>query len=43
MDGGEIIIRGTLIEPQVMLGMWELQNRAHAMFNQREVAGTPTG
>jgi predicted amidohydrolase len=34
MNGAEIIIRATLIEPQVMLGMWELQNRAHAMFNQ---------
>ncbi|HEX4225967.1 MAG TPA: nitrilase-related carbon-nitrogen hydrolase [Pseudonocardiaceae bacterium] len=34
MNGAELIIRATLIEPQVGLGMWELQNRAHAMFNQ---------
>jgi predicted amidohydrolase len=34
MNGAEIIIRPTLIEPSVMAGMWELQNRAHAMFNQ---------
>jgi len=34
MNGAEIIIRATLIEPQVGNGMWELQNRAHAMFNQ---------
>lgn len=34
MNGAEIIIRATLIEPQVGIGMWELQNRAHAMFNQ---------
>jgi predicted amidohydrolase len=34
MNGAEIIIRATLIDPQVAQGMWELQNRAHAMFNQ---------
>jgi predicted amidohydrolase len=34
MNGAEILIRATLIEPQVGHGMWELQNRAHAMFNQ---------
>ena len=34
MNGAEIIIRPTLIEPAVMNGMWELQNRAHAVFNQ---------
>lgn len=34
MNGAEIIIRPTLIEPHIMTGMWELQNRAHAMFNQ---------
>jgi predicted amidohydrolase len=34
MNGAEIIVRATLIEPQVGQGMWELQNRAHAMFNQ---------
>jgi predicted amidohydrolase len=34
MNGAEIIIRATLIDPQVSNGMWEIQNRAHAMFNQ---------
>jgi predicted amidohydrolase len=34
MNGAEIIIRATLIDPQVSNGMWELQNRSHAMFNQ---------
>jgi predicted amidohydrolase len=34
MNGAEIIIRPTLSEPAIMSGMWELQNRAHAMFNQ---------
>jgi predicted amidohydrolase len=34
MNGAEILIRATLIEPQTSNGMWELQNRAHAMFNQ---------
>jgi predicted amidohydrolase len=34
MNGAELIIRATLIDPQVSNGMWELQNRAHAMFNQ---------
>lgn len=33
MNGAEIIIRATLIEPQTMNGMWEVQNRAHALFN----------
>lgn len=33
MNGAEIIVRPTLIEPNVMNGHWELQNRAHAMFN----------
>lgn len=33
MNGAEIIIRPTLIEPAVMNGMWEVQNRAHAIFN----------
>lgn len=33
MNGAELIIRPTLIEPAVMTGMWELQNRAHALFN----------
>jgi predicted amidohydrolase len=43
MNGAEIMIRATLIEPQVMLGMWELQNRAHAMFNQMIVVAPNLG
>jgi predicted amidohydrolase len=43
MNGAEIMIRATLIEPQVMLGMWELQNRAHAMFNQMIVISPNLG
>lgn len=43
MNGAEIIIRGTLIEPQVGAGMWELQNRAHAMFNQVYVVAPNLG
>lgn len=43
MNGAEIMIRSTLIEPQVMLGMWELQNRAHAMFNQMVVVAPNLG
>lgn len=43
MNGAEIMIRATLIEPQVMLGMWELQNRAHAMFNQMIVVSPNLG
>lgn len=33
MNGAEIIIRPTLIEPSVSNGMWEIQNKAHALFN----------
>lgn len=43
MNGAEIIIRPTLIEPSVMTGMWELQNRAHAMFNQAYVIAPNLG
>ena len=43
MNGAEIIIRPTLIEPAVMTGMWELQNRAHAMFNQAWVIAPNLG
>lgn len=43
MNGAEIIIRPTLIEPHVMTGMWELQNRAHAMFNQTWVVAPNLG
>ena len=43
MNGAEIIIRPTLIEPSVMAGMWELQNRAHAMFNQVYVVAPNLG
>src|SRR6478735_12534418 len=43
MNGAEIIIRPTLIEPAIMTGMWELQNRAHAMFNQVYVVAPNLG
>jgi predicted amidohydrolase len=43
MNGAEIMVRGTLIEPQVMLGMWEVQNRSHAMFNQMVVVAPNLG
>ena len=43
MNGAAIIIRPTLIEPAVMNGMWELQNRAHAMFNQVYVVAPNLG
>jgi hypothetical protein len=43
MNGAEIIIRPTLIEPAVMTGMWELQNRAHALFNQVYVVAPNLG
>ena len=43
INGAEIIIRPTLIEPAVMSGKWELQNRAHAMFNQVYVVAPNLG
>ncbi len=43
MNGAEIMVRATLIEPQVSLGMWEVQNRAHAMFNQMIVIAPNLG
>ncbi|SDS17088.1 nitrilase-related carbon-nitrogen hydrolase [Microlunatus soli] len=43
MNGAEIIIRPTLIEPAVMSGMWELQNRAHALFNSAYVVAPNLG
>lgn len=43
MNGAEIIIRPTLIEPAVMTGLWELQNRAHAVFNQVYVVAPNLG
>jgi beta-ureidopropionase len=43
MNGAEIVIRPTLIEPHVMNGMWELQNRAHAIFNQVYVVAPNLG
>ncbi|MCK8610062.1 nitrilase-related carbon-nitrogen hydrolase [Agromyces sp. C10] len=43
MNGAEIIIRPTLIEPAVQNGMWELQNRAHAMFNSAYVVAPNLG
>ncbi|MFZ7089398.1 nitrilase-related carbon-nitrogen hydrolase [Curtobacterium sp. RRHDQ10] len=43
MNGAEVIIRATLIEPQTMNGMWEIQNRAHAMFNNAIVVAPNLG
>ncbi|MFI7483419.1 nitrilase-related carbon-nitrogen hydrolase [Kocuria sp. M1R5S2] len=43
MNGAEIIIRPTLIEPAVMTGMWEIQNRAHALFNSAYVVAPNLG
>jgi predicted amidohydrolase len=43
MNGAELIIRPTLIEPAVMTGLWELQNRAHAAFNQAYVIAPNLG
>jgi len=43
MNGAEIIIRPTLIEPAVSNGMWEVQNRAHAMFNSVYVVAPNLG
>ncbi len=43
MNGAEIVIRPTLIEPAVMSGAWELQNRAHALFNQVYVVAPNLG
>jgi predicted amidohydrolase len=43
MNGAEILIRPTLIEPAVMNGMWELQNRAHAIFNGAYVVAPNLG
>lgn len=43
MNGAEIIIRPTLIEPAIQNGMWELQNRAHAMFNSAYVVAPNLG
>jgi predicted amidohydrolase len=43
MNGAEIVVRSTLIDPQVSNGMWELQNRAHAMFNQMIVIAPNLG
>lgn len=43
MNGAEIIVRPTLIEPAVMTGMWEIQNRAHALFNSAYVVAPNLG
>lgn len=43
MNGAEIIIRPTLIEPAVMQGGWEIQNRAHALFNSAYVVAPNLG
>jgi len=43
MNGAEIIIRATLIEPQTSQGMWEVQNKAHALFNNAIVVAPNLG
>jgi predicted amidohydrolase len=43
MNGAEILIRATLIEPQTMNGMWEVQNKAHALFNNTIVVAPNLG
>lgn len=43
MNGAELIIRPTLIEPAVMKGLWEIQNRAHAAFNNAYVIAPNLG
>jgi predicted amidohydrolase len=43
MNGAEIIIRRTLIEPAVMSSRWELQSRAHGMFNRVYVVAPNLG
>jgi predicted amidohydrolase len=43
MNGAEIIIRATLFQPQTMNGMWEVQNRAHALFNNAIVVAPNLG
>ncbi|GMA22892.1 hydrolase [Luteimicrobium album] len=43
MNGAEIIIRPTLIEPAIMQGGWEIQNRAHALFNAAYVVAPNLG
>ncbi|AEF40685.1 nitrilase-related carbon-nitrogen hydrolase [Hoyosella subflava] len=43
MNGAEIIVRPTLIEPAVMNGMWEIQNKAHALFNSAYVVAPNLG
>jgi predicted amidohydrolase len=43
MNGAEILIRATLIEPQTSQGMWEVQNKAHALFNNAIVVAPNLG
>ena len=43
MNGCEIMVRSTLIDPQVRRGMWEVQNRAHALFNKMIVVSPNLG
>jgi predicted amidohydrolase len=43
MNGAEILIHNTFLEPYVSNGFWELQNRAHAVFNQQIVVAPNLG
>jgi predicted amidohydrolase len=43
MNGAEILVHHTYQEPFVSNGCWELQNRAHAMFNNAYVIAPNVG
>lgn len=43
MNGAEILVRMTYQDPYVSNGWWELQNRAHAMFNNAYVVAPNVG
>ena len=43
MNGAEILVHHTYQEPFVSNGTWELQNRAHAMFNNAYVIAPNVG
>ena len=43
LNGAEILIRSTYHDPYVNNGWWELQNRAHAMFNNAYVVAPNVG
>lgn len=43
LNGAEILIRSTYHDPYVSNGWWDLQNRAHAMFNNAYVIAPNVG